>query len=134
MLARRLIVNQVTDMNKVEEVVKFLTSQSGSHDYTISRGGNGIRISGKGSWSLRMSCNRLIYGKIFGSVGILQKNTCVSAWVMAIYAWLDYLWCKRDGFPNREPEVDHLLWHAADPPSDYGPPEDGENVSGTEPP
>ena len=47
---------------------------------------NGIRISGKGSWSLRMSCNRLIYGKIFGSVGILQKNTYVSAWVMAIYA------------------------------------------------
>ena len=54
----------------------------------ISRGGgtNGIRISGKGSWSLRMSCNRLIYGKIFGSFGILQKNTYVSAWVMAIYA------------------------------------------------
>ncbi len=40
---------------------------------------NGIRISGKGSWSLRMSCNRLIYGNIFGSFGVLQKNTCVSA-------------------------------------------------------
>ena len=40
---------------------------------------NGIRISGKGSWSLRMSCNRLIYGKIFGSFGVLQKNTYVSA-------------------------------------------------------
>ena len=48
---------------------------------------------------------------------------------MAIYAWLDCLWCKRDGFPNREPEVDHLLWHAADPPSDCGPSEDGGTVS-----
>ncbi len=95
---------------------------------------NGIRISGKGSRSLRMLCNRLIYGNIFGFFGILQKNTCVSAWVMAIYAWLDYLWCKRDGFPNREPEVDHLLWHAADPPSDCGHSEDGGAVSGTEPP
>ena len=35
---------------------------------------NGIRISGKGSWSLRMSCNRLIYGTIFGFFGILQKH------------------------------------------------------------
>ena len=42
---------------------------------------NGIRISGKGSWSLRMSYNRLIYGNIFGSFGVLQKNTYVSAWV-----------------------------------------------------
>ena len=40
---------------------------------------NGIRINGKGSWSLRMSCNRLIYGNIFGSFGVLQKNTYVSA-------------------------------------------------------
>ena len=37
MLARRLIVNQVTDEEKVEEVISFLTSESGSHDYTISR-------------------------------------------------------------------------------------------------
>ena len=37
MLARRLIVNQVTDEQKVEEVISFLTSESGSHDYTISR-------------------------------------------------------------------------------------------------
>ncbi|MDE0450188.1 MAG: serine protease [Gammaproteobacteria bacterium] len=37
MLARRLIVNQVTDEKKIEEVVSFLTSESGSHDYTISR-------------------------------------------------------------------------------------------------
>ena len=32
---------------------------------------------------------------------------------MAIYAWLNGIWCKRNGFLNREPEVDHLLWHAA---------------------
>ena len=37
MLARRLIVNQVTEAEKVIEVVSFLTSESGSHDYTISR-------------------------------------------------------------------------------------------------
>ena len=43
---------------------------------------------------------------------------------MAIYAWLDGLWCQRDGFPNRELEVDHLGWHAADPPLDCGPSED----------
>ena len=35
---------------------------------------NGIRISGKGFWSLRMSCNRLIYGNIFDFFGILQKT------------------------------------------------------------
>ena len=53
---------------------------------------------------------------------------------MAIYASLDYLRCQRDGFPNQEPEVDHLLWHAADPPPDCGHSEDGGAVSGTEPP
>ena len=53
---------------------------------------------------------------------------------MAIYARLDGLWCQRDGFPNREREVDHLGWHAADPPLDGGPSEDGGTVSGTEPP
>lgn len=37
MLARRLIVNQVTQAEQVNEVVSFLTSESGSHDYTISR-------------------------------------------------------------------------------------------------
>ena len=42
MLARRLIVNQVTDMNKVEEVVKFLTSQSGSLTTTRSVGGRDV--------------------------------------------------------------------------------------------
>ena len=67
-------------------------------------------------------------------LGVLQKNTCVLAWVMAIYAWLDGLWCQRDGFSNRELEVDHLGWHAADPPLDCGPSEDGGTVSGTEPP
>ena len=37
MLAKKLIVNQVTDPERVEEVIKFLTSESGSHDYTINR-------------------------------------------------------------------------------------------------
>ena len=31
-------------------------------DRLVSGPGNGIQINGKGSWSLRMSCNRLIYG------------------------------------------------------------------------
>lgn len=37
MLAKRLISNQVTDPNQIEAVIKFLTSESGSHDYTINR-------------------------------------------------------------------------------------------------
>src|SRR5262249_44868892 len=36
-LAKRLIVNQVTDAERVEAVIQFLTSESGSHDYTINR-------------------------------------------------------------------------------------------------
>ena len=67
-------------------------------------------------------------------LGGSSKNTCVFAWVMAIYAELDGLRCQRDGFSNRELEVDHLWWHAADPPLDCGPSEDGGVVSGTEPP
>ncbi len=97
-------------------------------------GCDGMRMNGKGSRSLRMSCHRLIYGNIFDFLGVLQKNTYVLAWVMAVYAWLDGLWCQRDGFPNRELEVDHLGWYAADPPLDGGPSEDGGTVSGTEPP
>ena len=52
---------------------------------------------------------------------------------MAIYAGLDGLWYQRDGFPNREAEVAHLLWHAAALPSDSGHSEDGGAVSGSEP-
>ncbi|MCY3883375.1 MAG: serine protease [Gammaproteobacteria bacterium] len=36
-LARRLIVDQVSNLDKIEELINFLTSESGSHDYTISR-------------------------------------------------------------------------------------------------
>ena len=34
-----------------------------------------------------------------------------------------------DGFENRGSEVDHILWQAADPPSDFGHSEDGGAVS-----
>ena len=37
MLARRLIVNQLKDREKIEKVISFLCSDSGSHDYTINR-------------------------------------------------------------------------------------------------
>jgi len=37
MLARKLLSNQVKDKNKIEAIVKFLCSESGSHDYTIHR-------------------------------------------------------------------------------------------------
>ena len=37
--------------------------------------------------------------------------------------------CQRDGFSNRELEVDHLGWNAAAPPLDCGPSEDGGTVS-----
>jgi len=37
MLARRLIVNQLNDKEKIEKVISFLCSDSGSHDYTINR-------------------------------------------------------------------------------------------------
>jgi len=37
MLARKLIIEQVKDENKIEEIISFLCSESGSHDYTINR-------------------------------------------------------------------------------------------------
>jgi len=37
MLAKRLLANQVTDEEKVEKIISFLCSESGSHDYTINR-------------------------------------------------------------------------------------------------
>lgn len=37
MLARKLLVNQVTDKDKIKKIVSFLCSESGSHDYTINR-------------------------------------------------------------------------------------------------
>ena len=37
MLARKLLVNQVQDETKIEKIISFLCSESGSHDYTISR-------------------------------------------------------------------------------------------------
>lgn len=37
MLARKLIAHQIKDDNKVEKIISFLCSDSGSHDYTINR-------------------------------------------------------------------------------------------------
>ena len=37
MLAEKLLVNQVTDANKIKNIISFLCSDSGSHDYTINR-------------------------------------------------------------------------------------------------
>ena len=37
MLARKLIVNQMSDESEIEHVISFLCSGSGSHDYTINR-------------------------------------------------------------------------------------------------
>ena len=37
MLARKLLINQVKDKSKVEKIISFLCSESGSHDYTINR-------------------------------------------------------------------------------------------------
>ena len=37
MLAEKLLKNQVTDPDKVEKIISFLCSESGSHDYTINR-------------------------------------------------------------------------------------------------
>ena len=37
MLARKLLANQVSDKDKVEKIISFLCSESGSHDYTINR-------------------------------------------------------------------------------------------------
>ena len=37
MLAEKLIVNQVKDADKIKKIISFLCSDSGSHDYTISR-------------------------------------------------------------------------------------------------
>jgi hypothetical protein len=37
MLAKRLIVHQTQDKKKIEKIISFLCSESGSHDYTINR-------------------------------------------------------------------------------------------------
>jgi len=37
MLARKLLSKQITDKEKIEKIISFLTSDSGSHDYTIYR-------------------------------------------------------------------------------------------------
>lgn len=37
MLARKLLPRQLNDEDKIEAVLQFLTSESGSHDYTIDR-------------------------------------------------------------------------------------------------
>jgi hypothetical protein len=49
MLAKKLISNQITDEKKIENILKFMCSESGSHDYTINRreakDGLGLRIT-----------------------------------------------------------------------------------------
>ena len=37
MLARKLLSKQIADTEKIEKIISFLTSDSGSHDYTIYR-------------------------------------------------------------------------------------------------
>lgn len=37
MLAEKLLTNQVTDSSKIKDIIAFLCSDSGSHDYTINR-------------------------------------------------------------------------------------------------
>lgn len=37
MLAKKLLVNQVSDQEKIKKIISFLCSESGSHDYTINR-------------------------------------------------------------------------------------------------
>ena len=37
MLARKLLVNQVKEEEKINKIIAFLCSESGSHDYTINR-------------------------------------------------------------------------------------------------
>lgn len=37
MLAEKLLINQVTDNSKMKQIISFLCSDSGSHDYTINR-------------------------------------------------------------------------------------------------
>lgn len=37
MLAEKLLANQVTDSGKIKDIISFLCSDSGSHDYTINR-------------------------------------------------------------------------------------------------
>ncbi len=37
MLAKRLLANQITEPEKIDKIVNFLCSDSGSHDYTINR-------------------------------------------------------------------------------------------------
>jgi len=48
MLARKLLQNQALDTDKIDKVISFLVSESGSHDYTIdrreARNGLGLKV------------------------------------------------------------------------------------------
>ena len=37
MLAEKLLINQVSEQSRIQEIISFLCSDSGSHDYTINR-------------------------------------------------------------------------------------------------
>jgi hypothetical protein len=37
MLAEKLLINQVSEQSRIQEIISFLCSDSGSHDYTIKR-------------------------------------------------------------------------------------------------
>lgn len=37
MIAKKLLTNQITDNDKIQSIISFLCSDSGSHDYTINR-------------------------------------------------------------------------------------------------
>ncbi len=92
-------------------------------------GGNGIRFEKSRSAPLRVFYNPLIDWDLFLFFGVFKKRGCVATFFLANYAVWNCFGRKVDGFENRGSEVDHILWQAADPPSDFGHSEDGGAVS-----
>ena len=96
---------------------------------SIRARGNGIRFEKSRSAPLRVFYNPLIDWDLFLFFGVFKKRGCVATFFLANYAVWNCFGRKVNGFENRGSEVDHILWQAADPPSDCGHSEDGGAVS-----
>lgn len=85
MLAEKLLLNQVTDSTKIKDIIAFLCSDSGSHDYTINRReakntlGLNIEKPDNEMYGIIKSiyddiCNELGFGIPFDLLALSQSN------------------------------------------------------------
>jgi len=71
MLAEKLLVNQVSDTAKIQQIIAFLCSDSGSHDYTINRreAKNGLGLNVEKPDADMYNVIKVIYDKISDELG-----------------------------------------------------------------